>query len=57
MPVKKTANSEDEFFKDALAGYIKWKAIADKVKQAGKSPEKEVQYAEAYRLLLNKFSE
>lgn len=52
-----SADSEDEFLTEMLQGQIKWKARALTVKATGSNPEKELQYAEAYRLLLNKFSE
>lgn len=38
-------DNEDEFLKEVLAGYTKWKAKGEK------------EYAEAYQILLNKFSQ
>lgn len=54
--IVKTDN-EDEFLSDVLHGHAKWKSRAAIVKEAGGNPDKELQYAEAYRVLLNKFSQ
>lgn len=49
-------DSEDKFLADALERYTFWKAEAAKVKEGGGTGEREQEFAHAYRLLFNKFS-
>lgn len=49
-------DSEDIFLADALERYTFWKAQAVKAKDEGGTGEREREYAEFYRIGLNKFS-
>lgn len=46
-----------EFLYDVLQGHAKWIAVATEKKTAGVDNTKELEYAEAYKVLLNKFSQ
>jgi hypothetical protein len=52
----KPNDHEDIFLSDALRGYTFWKGEAAKLKQAGQDATQVEEYAEAYRLLLNRFT-
>ena len=54
--ITKTDN-EDIFLNEVLQGHGRWKAAAAEKKSGGEDPTKELEYAEAYRVLLNKFSQ
>lgn len=49
-------DSEDIFLADALERYTYWKAAAKKAIDDGGKGEREKEYAEFYRIGLNKFS-
>lgn len=53
----KPESNEAIFLTDVLTKYNFWSAEAERMKDAGKDAKMELQYAEAYRLLLNKFTE
>ncbi len=53
---RKYTDSEDIFLTDALEKYKFWKARAMELKNDGKDSSREEEYAEAYRILLNRFS-
>lgn len=63
MPVSKTKaraklkpTNEDLFLQELLNGKARWTAEADKLSEQGKVSLKEQEYAEAYRVLLNRFT-
>jgi hypothetical protein len=50
-------DSESKFLKEVLEGFTSWKKEARRLKDNGEKCDQELEYAEAYRLMLNKFSE
>lgn len=49
-------DNEDIFLAECLRAYTHWKGEATRLKAEGKESELEVDYAEAYRVLINKFT-
>ncbi len=56
LPPPSKKNNEDIFLQELLDGKAKWKAEAEKLAKAGVSNVREAEYAEAYRVLLNRFT-
>lgn len=60
MPGKARAriepNNEDLFLQELLDGKARWTKAADELAKKGKTSIKELEYAEAYRVLLNRFT-
>jgi hypothetical protein len=52
-----TESNEDIFLAELLKGKTEWTKIAMQLESAGKACAKEKEYAEAYRVLLHKFTE
>jgi len=50
------SDNEDKFLAEVLESYTRWKAEAIRVKGEGQTGDREAEFAEAYRVLLNKFS-
>ncbi|MGN6416135.1 MAG: hypothetical protein ACTHMC_01495 [Pseudobacter sp.] len=50
------SDNEDKFLAEVLERYTYWKAEAIRAKGEGQTGEREGEFAEAYRVLLNKFS-
>ena len=52
-----TESNEDIFLAELLRGKTEWTKIALQLEASGKASAKEKEYAEAYRVLLHKFTE
>lgn len=52
----KPNDHEDIFLADALRSFTFWKGEARKLEEAGKDATQVLEYAEAHRLLLNRFT-
>jgi len=50
-------DNEIRFLEQCITGYAFWKGEAEKVKQGGGTGEREKEYAEFYRIGINKFSQ
>ena len=50
------SDAEDRFLADALERYTYWKAEVKKAQEEGGTGEREKEYAEFYRIGINKFS-
>lgn len=50
------SDNEDKFLAEVLERCTFWKAEAIRVKGEGQTGEKELEFAQAYRVLLNRFS-
>ncbi len=50
------SDSEDRFLADCLERYTYWKAMAAKIKEEGGSGAREIEYAEYFKIGVNKFS-
>lgn len=49
-------DSEDIFLADCLERYTFWKAKASEAKEQGRTGEREIEYAQAFKVLFNRFS-
>ena len=50
------ADSESTFLRYVLDGHDFWKKKSESMRQAGKDPAKENEYALAFKLLINQFT-
>ena len=53
---KEFESSEDDFLAELIIGKAKWTTIAAALKETGHNNEKELEYAAAYKVLINKFT-
>jgi len=55
--IGKDIDNEDKFLAELIAGKARWARIANELQKEGKPNEREKEYSEAYKVLINKFSE
>lgn len=54
--IGKDIDNEDRFLAELIAGKARWGKIASELQKEGKPNEREKEYAEAYKVLINNFS-
>ncbi len=55
--IGKDVDNEDKFLAELIAGKARWAKIASDLQKEGRPNERELDYSEAYKVLINKFSE
>lgn len=56
LAIPEGASNEDVFLSELMRGKAKWTKVAADLKNSGKPNDNEKSYAEAYRVMINRFT-